>query len=373
MVSAPLLCLAALRLLQKNARRAGELGRLWRHCRAHPVASGLLMSVHFKNRSAETKLRESKDMMGLHISHHEDDSRHRHDSQRLIEHLEDQLAGARRQLADAQERHQRAIEDKDKMSMELRKLEFSKQQGDKLLQQVQQASGNSSVGDTSVLQMALKDALQIKESLQANLSAAQGQIAVLHRKCHEQDESNQILTQKHFDAETQLNLLKEQFSDMTAELASADHLRARVAEMEQDTAMWQEGMAREASARRKSSNITLHLIEELFQVKREIDTVMRSVKADMTQSYDLHISDTRKMDAMKALIDMRSQSDRQSHVFVSDAISALEGKLEKTVEATKQVHLLHNAHMLYRREVPFALAFPVSSSHAGKSCGPTNV
>ncbi|MFN9941352.1 MAG: hypothetical protein ACK56I_17925, partial [bacterium] len=97
-------------------------------------------------------------------------------------------------------------------------------------------------------------------------------------------------------------------------------------------------MAREASARRKSGSITLRLIEELLQIKGEIDAVMRSVRADMAKGYDLRMSDMRKMDSMKTLIGMHVQSERQSQALVSDAISALEDKLELTVEATKQVH-----------------------------------
>lgn len=274
----------------------------------------MLTAVRFKCRSAESKLKEST----LHISHHEDDLRRRQDSQRLIEHLENQLSDARAQLAVAKENCQRAIEDHGhRVSM---KFDMSTEI------------------DTSVLRIALRDALQMKESLEASLSTAQGEIGALRRTCHELDESNQLLTHKQYESETQLTLLKEQFSNMSAEVASANHLRRRVAEMEQDTGLWQEGMAREASARRKSGSITLRLIEELLQIKGEIDAVMRSVRADMAKGYDLRMSDMRKMDSMKTLIDMHVQSERQSQALVSDAISALEDKLELTVEATKQVH-----------------------------------
>ena len=272
----------------------------------------MLTAVRFKCRSAESKLKEST----LHISHHEDDFR-RQDSKRLIEHLDNQLSDARAQLAAAKEDCQRVIEDQDRVSM---KFDMSTE------------------FDTSVLRIALRDALQMNESLEASLSTAQGEIGALRRTCREQDESNKFFTHKQYESETQLTLLTEQFSNMSAEIASANHLRRRVAEMEQDTGLWQEGMAREASARRKSGSITLRLIEELLQVKGEIDAVMQSVRVDMAKGYDLRMSDMRKMDSMKTLIDMHVQSERQSQAFVSDAISALEGKLELTVEATKQVH-----------------------------------
>jgi hypothetical protein len=276
-------------------------------------ASNMLTAVRFKCRSAESKLKEST----LHISHHEDDFRRRQDSKRLIEHLDNQLSDARAQLAVAKEDCHRAIEDQDRVSI---KFDMSTE------------------FDTSALRIALRDALQMNESLEASLSTAQGEIGALRRTCREQDESNKLLTHKQYESETQLTLLKEQFSNMSAEIASANHLRRHVAEMEQDTGLWQEGMAREASARRKSGSITLRLIEELLQVKGEIDAVMQSVRVDMAKGYDLRMSDMRKMDSMNTLIDMHVQSERQSQAFVSDAISALEGKLELTVQATKQVH-----------------------------------
>lgn len=102
---------------------------------------------------------------------------------------------------------------------------------------------DSAAGDATLLKKALRESLQQTEAMQTKLAAAQQEVRELSSKCQEQHEANQ-------ECVMQLNLTKEELTAATATLASTHHLQAKVSDMQQDTGLWQEGMVREASARR---------------------------------------------------------------------------------------------------------------------------
>ena len=65
---------------------------------------------------------------------------------------------------------------------------------------------------------------------------------------------------------------------LSAAMAASEHLRTRVAEMEQDTVLWQEGLEREASARRKCNKIIIDLIGDFSQYKEEIQDTLKALR-----------------------------------------------------------------------------------------------
>ena len=86
-----------------------------------------LEEVVIQQRSAERSLNESTELLGMHTSLHDDNSRHRQDSHKIIQRLEGQLAEAKVQLAEKDEARGKLQEEKEKLLTEMRRREFRHQ------------------------------------------------------------------------------------------------------------------------------------------------------------------------------------------------------------------------------------------------------